>query len=321
MAHRFTNPWPHQPHAIVDVLKWKLRLGPQENPSLPHAPNHPAPWQRLDPQRIASPPTSGWRAVWLGHASFLLQGCGSSLLVDPVFSNHCAPIPLPSLRRHVPPPCSISDLPDIDAILLTHSHYDHLDLRTLHQIGPFVRLLVAEGHRSWLIKRGLRDVVEIPWHQSVQLTGDIKITATPAQHFTARSLTDRDRAHWCGWRIDSPLGSLWHAGDTGYCTAFREIADRHGPVDFAMIPIGAYHPRRIMRPVHLNPDEAVQAFLDARCRRACGMHWGTFRLTDEPLGEPPLWLHQALNRAGLNPESFIPGIIGDIMKITHKPTS
>ena len=100
-----------------------------------------------------------------------------------------------------------------------------------------------------------------------------------------------------------------------------EIADRHGPVDFAMIPIGAYHPRRIMRPVHLNPDEAVQAFLDARCRRACGMHWGTFRLTDEPLGEPPLWLHQALNRAGLNPESFIPGIIGDIMKVTHKPTS
>lgn len=161
---------------------------------------------------------------------------------------------------------------------------------------------------------------EVRWHESFPLSADLRVTATPAQHFTVRSLADRDRAHWCGWRIDSAEGSLWHAGDSGYCAAFREIGERHGPVNFGMIPIGAYQLRHIMRPVHMNPDEAVEVFLETRCRRAVGMHWGTFRLTDEPLGEPPILLGNALRGKQIPSRSFDPGVVGAIIEIHRAPT-
>lgn len=318
MNPRYSNPWPHTQHGVGDILRWKLGLPPREQARVPDAPDAPAPWVRLDPADIAVPPSSGWRAVWLGHASFLLQGCGLSLLVDPVFSRYCAPLPFPSLRRLIPPPCDLTDLPRVDAVLLTHSHYDHLDLPTLRTLGKDVRLLVAEGHGAWLGRKGFRDGNEVRWHESFSLSPNIRVTATPAQHFTARSLTDRDQAHWCGWRIDSPEGALWHAGDSGYCAAFREIGERYGPVDFGMLPIGAYQPRHIMRPIHMNPDEAVDVFLETRCRRAVGMHWGTFHLTDEPIGEPPILLESALREKRIAPGLFDAGTVGALIDI-HAP--
>jgi N-acyl-phosphatidylethanolamine-hydrolysing phospholipase D len=209
----------------------------------------------------------------------------------------------------------LADLPRIDAVLLTHSHYDHLDLQTLHLLGRSTRLISAADHGAWLRRKGFNQVEEIPWHGSIEPFPSVRITATPAQHFTARSLRDRDLAHWCGWRIDSPQGSLWHAGDSGYCPAFREIGERYGPVDFGMIPIGAYQPRHIMHPMHLDPEEAVRVFLETRCRRAHAMHWGTFRLTDEPMGEPPVLLRQSLKQYGIDSEAFISGTIGEIVRI------
>jgi N-acyl-phosphatidylethanolamine-hydrolysing phospholipase D len=315
MIRRFSNPWPHPAHGVGDILRWKLGFGPRESARLPDAPHWPAPWRPLDRESIAVPPSHGWRAVWLGHSSFLLQGCGASLLVDPVFRDFCSPLPLPMLRRRVPPPCGLADLPPVDAVLLTHSHYDHLDLRTLRDLDS-VRLLVPEGHGAWLKAKGFNEVTEIRWHESGMIAGHVRVTATPAQHFTARSLFDRDRAHWCGWRIDSPQGSLWHAGDSGYCAAFRELGERYGPVDLGMIPIGAYQPRRIMRAVHLDPEDAVRVFLDTRCRRALAMHWGTFRLTDEALGEPPLLLERALREKKIPAASFTAGMIGRIVEFS-----
>lgn len=306
----FKNPWPHDVHGIADILRWKLRLGPQEVPELPDAPKTPAPWRVVAREEIARPPEAGWRVTWLGHASFLLQGGGVSLLVDPIFSEFCAPLPFPSLRRKVAPPCKIADLPEIDAILLTHAHYDHLDLPTLRKLGTDTRIVIAEGHAPWLRGKGFSRVEELAWHDSTEISPGIRVTATPAQHFSARTPFDRNRAHWCGWLVEGAGCKLWHVGDSGYCPAFSEIGGRYGPIDFGMIPIGTYLPRRIMRPMHMNPEEAVRVFLESRCRRAVAMHWGTFQLTDEPMGEPPLLLEKALREHSVAPGVFVVPEVG-----------
>ncbi|MCW1923387.1 MBL fold metallo-hydrolase [Luteolibacter arcticus] len=259
----------------------------------------------------AGPPEIGWRVTWLGHSSFLLQGGGRNLLIDPVFSEHCAPLPFPSLKRLVPTPCSLDELPGIDAVLLTHSHYDHLDLPTLRTLGYQTRLVVAEGHAGWLARKGFTEVLELPWFSSSEIFEGLRVTSTPAQHFTARTPFDRNHGHWCGWLLEHAGVKLWHAGDSGYCPVFREIGERFGPIDFGMIPIGAYSPRWFMKPMHMIPEEAVQVFEDTRCRRAVAMHWGTFRLTDEPLGEPPMRLVAGLERKGIQSGRFMVGRVGE----------
>lgn len=307
----FRNPWPHAEHGFIDILRWKLKWGAQEQPILPNAPDSPAGRRTVSRQQIAALPAEGWRVTWLGHASFLLQGCGISLLVDPVFSDYCAPLPLSSLRRQVALPCGIADLPEIDAVLLTHGHYDHLDLPTLRHLGTGIRIICAEGHGRWLERKGFTDVRELPWRQQLELAPSVHVTATPAQHFTARSLFDRNAGHWCGFIIEGAGCRLWHAGDSGWCPAFGEIGESHGPIDFGMIPIGAYQPRHIMRAMHMNPEEAVRAFVESRCRRAVAMHWGTFRLTDEPMGEPPILLESALHHRGIPSGRFIVPDVGE----------
>jgi len=307
---RFKNPWPHHEHSLLDIIRWKLKLPPHEKPLLADAPDHPASWIPLNPEKISTVPAQGWRITWLGQSSFLIQGAGISILVDPVFSSHCSPIPLRTLRRLSEPPCAPEDIPHIHAVLLTHSHYDHLDLPFLRHLGTSTHLIVPEGHAAWLARAGFSNVREVSWFASHPLVPGVTVTATPAQHFTARSLWDRNLGHWCGWLLEGAGGTLWHAGDSGYCEAFREIGQRFGPIDFGMIPIGAYQPRHIMRSMHMNPEEAVQVFLETRCRRAVAMHWGTFRLTDEPLGEPPLRLNAALKKLAISPERFIAGKIG-----------
>ena len=311
----FRNPWPHEAHRFADILRWKLRLGPQEIPEIPDAPDEPAAWRAVLRQEIETPPVKGWRVTWLGHASFLLQGGGGSFVIDPVFSDHCAPVPIPSMRRKVPPPCALADLPEIDVILLTHSHYDHLDLETLRALGRDTPVVISEGHAEWLGRKGFGNVRELPWHAIAEILPGIHVTATPAQHFTARTPFDRNRGHWCGFLIEGADCKLWHAGDSGYCDAFQEIGERYGPIDFGMIPIGAYNPRRIMKAMHMNPEEAVRAFQEARCRRAVAMHWGTFTLTDEPMREPVLRLERELKNKTLAADQFTAGRVGEIWEV------
>lgn len=306
MPSHFTNPWPQAPQSFLDILKWKLGKGLRDAPWHGRATDDPAPLQPLSKESIAFPPPEGWRITWLGHASFLVQGCGLSLLIDPVFSDYCSPLPIASLKRLVAPPCSLSDLPKIDAVLLSHGHYDHLDLPTLRQLGTGTRLVVADGHARWLGKRGFHQVEEVPWHETVEIIPGVTVTATPAQHFTARTPWDRNRAHWCGWLIEGGGRKLWHTGDSAWCPAFAEIGERYAPIDFGMIPIGAYNPRAIMESVHVTPEEAVEAFILTKCRRAVGMHWGTFRLTDEPMSEPPARLVEACAARGIQTFEVIP---------------
>lgn len=299
----------------MDILRWKLGLPPHEKPLLPDAPDLPANRIALIREEIFTPPATGWRISWLGHASFLIQGADISLLVDPVFCKHCSPIPLPSTRRLTEPPIPPSALPPIHAVLLTHTHYDHLDLPFLRRLGVQTPLIVPEGHAEWLRRSGFSNVRELAWFASQTVAPGVSVTATPAQHFTARSFRDRNQGHWCGWLLEGAGCKLWHTGDSGYCEAFREIGERFGPIDFGMIPIGAYQPRHIMHPMHLNPEEAAQVFQETRCRRAVAMHWGTFKLTDEPLGEPLLRLHAALEKLGISRDDFITGVIGQSWQV------
>jgi len=305
MARIFSNPWLQDDHGLLDVLRWKF--GVKDPPS--QAPDNPAQVIPLvvEPQV----PAGEWRISWLGHSSFLLQGAGRNILIDPVFSEFCAPFPIRALRRRTQLPCQPEDLPRIDAVLLTHSHYDHLDLPGIRHYAKSARFVVAEGHRRWLEGKGFADVTEVAWNDSVELFPGLCVTATPAQHFTSRTFFDRNRAHWCGWLIDDGRLKLWHLGDSGYCPAFLEIGEKYGPIDFAMIPIGAYAPRWFMESMHMDPGQAVQAMEDARCRRAVAMHWGTFRLTDEPMGEPPLLLAAELARRGIPAERFVAGRVGE----------
>lgn len=315
MSEKFENPWSHERHGIGDILRWKLRIGRGEIARIPHASRMGAPTVALDPAELSHPPESGWRITWLGHSSFLIQGAGKSILADPIFSPYCSPLPLPAMRRKVPPPCEIHELPSVDAVLLTHSHYDHMDLPTLRELGHSTPLFTPRGHSATLAGKGFQNVTEVGWWDDVELAPGIRITAVPAQHFTARTPFDRDRAHWCGWVIEGAGRRLWHAGDSGYCPAFAEIGKRFQGIDFAMIPIGAYQPRSIMKPMHMNPEEAVMAFRDAGCKEAVAMHWGTFQLTDEPMGEPPILLENAMAGTDLPASSFIACSIGEIRNI------
>jgi N-acyl-phosphatidylethanolamine-hydrolysing phospholipase D len=312
---RYSNPWTHERHDIWDILKWKWGLGPQEVAVIPEAPDVPAGCRPVVRAQIANPPATGWRVVWLGHASFLVQGFGASILIDPIFSDYCSPIPISSLRRKASYSCGWEELPEIDVVLLTHSHYDHLDLKGLLKMPGKTQIVIAEGHSKWLAKKLSRPVAELAWYGEMRLNDRITLTSTPAQHFTARTPFDRNVGHWCGWLLESGGSKIWHAGDSGYCPAFREIGERFGPIDFAMVPIGAYQPRSIMKPMHMNPEEAVMAFVDARCKKAVGMHWGTFSLTDEPMGEPPIRLAEELKRLSISPDVFVTGEIGEMWRV------
>jgi N-acyl-phosphatidylethanolamine-hydrolysing phospholipase D len=309
MTARFKNPWGERMPGFGDVLRWKLGRSPKGVSEFPHA-HLAAPWLPLTHSQLHAMPERGWRVTWLGHASFLLSGCGVHLLIDPIFSDHCAPLPLKRFKRKVAPPCTLADLPPISTILLTHTHYDHCDLPTLRTLGTHLPLIVPEGHAGWFAKIGFDRTTAVAWWGSVDVAPGVTLTATPAQHFTARSPWDRNRGHWCGWCVAGGGVKLWHSGDSGYCPAFREIGARLGPLDFGMIAIGAYQPRWFMRPLHMNPAEAVKAFQDTACRKATGMHWGTFQLSDEPLGEPPLLLAKHLLGNNLAADLFEAGRVG-----------
>ena len=313
MPSRHENLHPHPEHGISQILRWKLGLGPREERPFPQAPDEPAPSITADRDLIHTPEPNRVQATWLGHGSWLLQLAGRNVLVDPIFSEFCSPVPLPGMRRGQPPGLRPADLPAIDAILLTHSHYDHLDLASLRAVAGTPLIALPSGHLPWMRARGFRHLAECAWHESIPLADPLVAHAVPAQHFTARTLFDRNRGHWCGWIIAAGDTNVYLAGDTGYAPIFEEIGQIVGPPDLAVIPIGAYAPRWVMKAVHVNPPEAVRIHLEVRARLSFASHWGTFRLTDEAMGEPPLWLESECKTAGIAPGRFQVLSIGETL--------
>lgn len=239
--------------------------------------------------------------TWIGHATVLVQIEGVNILTDPQWSERASPVSWGGPRRLSPPGLRFEDLPRIDVVLISHDHYDHLDLDTVKRLAATYDplFLVPLGLKAWFAENGMTRVEEMDWWQEREYRA-LKFVCVPAQHFSQRTLTDANQRLWASWSVLSPERRFYFSGDTGYFTFFKEIGQRLGPFDVAALAIGAYLPPEMMKFVHLTPEEAVQAFIDLKAGALLGIHWGTFDLTDEPLGEPPQRLLAEIRRRNID---------------------
>lgn len=247
-------------------------------------------WPRQVDVVTQSPPALDGAAAavtFIGHATFLIQTAAGNLLTDPMYSERAGPFGVLGPRRVRQPAIEFDDLPPISTVLLSHNHYDHCDLPTLRKLAQrFDPVVVTTMGNGRLVRSaGIRRVEELDWWDHAT-SGALPIALTPAQHFSARTPFDRNRSLWGGFVLTAADRRIYFAGDTAYAGFFRDIAQRLGPVDLALLPIGAYEPRWFMQSVHMNPAEAVQAHLDLGAPESIGMHFGTFQLTAEGIDEP-----------------------------------
>ncbi len=281
------------------MLRWKLAGGAAKWPA-----SVPVTQARPDPR------VSGLRVTAIGHASLLIQAAGVNILTDPVWSERASPVSFAGPKRVSAPGVAFDDLPPIDVVLLSHCHYDHLDVATLRRLQAAHAPLIAMPLGNDAIVRAAvpeaRCVVG-DWWDRLALSDRVSTTLTPATHWANRWPTDVRMALWSGHWLDTPAGSVWFAGDTGYGDGaiFRQIRERLGAPDVALIPIGAYEPRWFMSAQHVNPEEAVRILQDVEAGHALGIQWGTFQLTDEGRDVPRLALASALSANGIPPQRFV----------------
>lgn len=284
MGTRFQNLDGTGPQPFSQVFRWavtdKLRGRRRKSP-----PGAAVPRVTPDLQALARPPgpSEGARLTWLGHASWLVQFDGVSLLLDPALMPHI----FPRISRNVAPGLSIDELPRIDAQLVSHAHYDHLDVPTLRRVAARFQCPVISGAGiEGYLRRTRLTAQPLEWWASERV-GPVTVHYVPAQHWSRRATVGPNESLWGGFVMEGSSATLYHSGDTAYFSGFAEIGRRFPGIDAALLPIGAYDPEWFMDKQHMNPEQAVQAFVDLGARRFFAMHWGTFKLTDEPLDEPP----------------------------------
>ena len=306
----YRNNYPHDGKQSF----WAWKLDQLRNDLPPTAPpgGWNLPYVKTDAAALQRPDTNP-SVTWVGHATMLVRLAGKNIVFDPMFSERASPFTVVGPKRVVPLPIDIAELPRIDIVLVSHNHYDHLDvvsvLRLAAQPQGSPRFLVPLGLKAWFAALGITRVDEYDWWQETQEEG-LRITFVPVQHWSKRRLDDANQTLWGGWVVEGEGLNLIHTGDTGYSKDFRDIGDRLGPFDMAFIPIGAYAPRWFMKVNHVDVPEAVQIRADLGAARAIGMHWGTFEgLTDEPLEEPPKILARQREERGLSQAEF------DVLKI------
>ena len=266
------------------------------------------PWPaRIDDPPQRPPPLDGASAIvtFIGHATFLIQTAAGNFLTDPIYSERAGPLNVLGPRRVRQPAVRFEELPPVSTVLLSHNHYDHCDRRTLGMLAArFDPIVVTPvGNGSLVRSSGIRRVEELDWWQEAK-TSASPITLTPAHHFSARTPLDRNRALWGGFMLAVGGARIYFAGDTAYAPFFHDVRQRLGPIDLALLPIGAYEPRWFMQVVHMNPAEAVQAHLDLEPSQSVGMHFGTFPMTTEGIDEPERALDAARRERGIQPSRF-----------------
>jgi len=282
---------PRTDKSLFDILRWQLFGKHARYPDKIPARSGIKPEAHVEALRITH----------IGHASLLIQTAGINIVVDPVWSDRVSPFKALGPRRRNPPTIALADLPPIDVIIVTHNHYDHMDTATIAAIHSQHKPIVISplGNDTVIHKDAPHVPVETgDWWQSFPLSLDVRVTIVPAYHWSARKFADRRQALWCGFIVDTPSGRIYCAGDTAYQDGkiFSEIRNRCGAPLVAILPIGAYEPRWFMSTQHTDPAEALQIATDVGAAHLLGVHWGTFKLTDEPWDEPPRLLDEAIRR-------------------------
>jgi L-ascorbate metabolism protein UlaG (beta-lactamase superfamily) len=274
--HNYEKGWQRE----GSFLKWQLTREVGYWRDWFDAPPGPPPPERVGSGRV--------RVTFVNHATLLIQMDGVNVLTDPIWSERCSPFSFIGPRRHRPPGIRFDDLPRIDAVLVSHNHYDHLDIPTLWRlrVRSSPRVVTPLGNALLMARHGLGGASELDWWQQIQLADRVKVTLVPARHFCARGLSDRNRNLWGGFVISGPSGHVYFAGDTGFGRHFEMIAERFKPLRAALLPIGAYLPRWFMEPAHISPPEAVEAHAILRPSLSIPMHYGTFKLGDDGEMQP-----------------------------------
>lgn len=296
-GERFHNAAPIE-HDFGDLWRW---LRTRDN----------QPWERIETFDAPPPPpahvTDGLRITWINHATVLIQVDGANILTDPVFSERVSPVSWFGPRRYHPPGVAFDHLPPIDVVLISHAHYDHLDKASIQRLARrFSPLFVAGlGLADWLKDAGAARVATLDWWEAIDVPGgSLRLTAAPAQHWSRRGLFDRNRTLWASYWIDTPSGDVYFAGDTGIAPHFDAIRTRLGTPRVALLPIGAYEPRWFMSQQHMNPNDAVTAHQRLGATHSIGIHFATFKLSDEARFAPVDDLTHARDKAGIGAAEF-----------------
>ncbi len=302
---RFFDPAGAPPRGRADLIRWMVtsrwRGTRAKWPAWA-----PSPCADRPPERIAG---AAWRISYVGHASWLVQTAGLNLLLDPVWSRRASPFRAAGPKRVNNPGIAFADLPPIDVVLVSHAHYDHLDVATLSRLAAThrPRVITPLGNDA-IMRRHDRSIgaEAYDWDERVEIGDAVAVTPVPTRHWSARSLADRNMSLWASFIIEAAGQRIYFVADSGYGDGgyFRRARDRYGPLRLAILPIGAYEPRWFMREQHMNPAEAVQALIDCGAETALASHHGTFQLTDEPIDAPRRALGHALDAAGIAPERF-----------------
>jgi L-ascorbate metabolism protein UlaG (beta-lactamase superfamily) len=296
---KFINPGAVKAGGFMDVMKWMSKRDRGEWTEMKSAGYGAAPVAKVEGDTIV--------VTFVNHSTFLIQMQGLNILTDPVWSERASPVSFAGPKRMRPPGIRLEDLPDIDIILLTHNHYDHLDIKTIailaERFNP--EIFTPLGVGKYLEARNIVSVTEMDWWDEATSQTGLKLICTPAQHFSGRGMFDRDRTLWSGFAIETEKGNIYYAGDTGFGDFFNEISERLAPVRLAFLPIGAYKPQWFMSPIHTSPADAVNIHKILNSSLSIGMHFGTFPLADDGMDDPEKDLRTAMEKEGVDAAAFI----------------
>jgi L-ascorbate metabolism protein UlaG (beta-lactamase superfamily) len=309
----FFDPHGVPPKSLGDVLRWQFGGGRNRQQWPDWVENEHA---DTPPARVES----GVRLSYVGHASWLIQASGQNILIDPVWSDRVSPFSFAGPKRHNAPGVAFEKLPKIDSVLVSHGHYDHLDLPTLSKLAAKFspRVITPLGNDVTMRRANSAIRAEaFDWHHRIELFRDLAVTMVPTRHWTARGPFDRNRSLWASFVLETPAGKIYFVCDSGYGDGghFRRVRDAHGPLRLAILPIGAYEPRWFMKDQHMNPEDAVKALGDCGAQQALAHHHSTFQLTDEAIDAPVKDLDVALDAAGISREKFVALKPGQVMEI------